>query len=718
MLVRRRQRTVTATVIGVAVGGALLFGWRVPWPVPGTGLRGAAVEAQELGGPVRGESTMHDFWALCSVWNHLTMVEAYGEVGKRDPAWDASALALLTLVAEQFSDPSRKLPDQELAQAADALAATQCDDPLVLYCVGAVRDLLGDRESAEAYVRRAVEGYPASEYPKSRMWGASMRLARLCDALGGEKSGESDSWRSLAIEWLAAGAGEADVAEEYQRVLFFQIEGALESELNGWEQEFHEAVSGNPEAHPWLASMVAGLYHISAAWEARGTGWADDVTEEGWKGFGEHLGLARDHLTKAWELHPEYPEAAAKMITVTAAGSLDDELSPRDWFDRAIAAQIDYPGAYDSYVYFLRPRWGGGTNEMYKFAVECLMTERFDTEVPYYYFTTVWQIAEKEGISDLWERPDVELKTDTLFGRMLEEPLHEARHARLKTEWAAVAWRGGRFHEARRLLGELGDEADPEGFSRRFYLSLDRARAQVYALTGPQAEEIESAEQLYGERALAEALALFEALQDEIDEPYAAAHIANRLTALRTESAFYGGAWVTMLPDSDLAGWEKFSDKWVVEDDGSVSLLPGTDFTTLLFTGRIEGDYEVRGEVELPPTGTDANATICLYYRRGATSRWVNAGFDPENGQVFVSHHVRETPFGTAATFHLQVWQGRAILRVNGESVLSGAEIEFDNPRGIPMEFALRGRNFGGEGSIVRFRNVEAHRLAGPPPGL
>ena len=41
-------------------------------------------------------------------------------------------------------------------------------------------------------------------------------------------------------------------------------------------------------------------YHLDAAWKSRGTNFASEVTEEGWKGFGEQMDLARDAFEKAY----------------------------------------------------------------------------------------------------------------------------------------------------------------------------------------------------------------------------------------------------------------------------------------------------------------------------------------------------------------------------------------------------------------------------------
>ncbi len=48
--------------------------------------------------------------------------------------------------------------------------------------------------------------------------------------------------------------------------------------------------------------------------DARGGGYANTVTKEGWQGFSEHLAQARSDLTDAWNLHPDFPLAPCRMI--------------------------------------------------------------------------------------------------------------------------------------------------------------------------------------------------------------------------------------------------------------------------------------------------------------------------------------------------------------------------------------------------------------------
>ena len=78
--------------------------------------------------------------------------------------------------------------------------------------------------------------------------------------------------------------------------------------IAGWGSGFlgrnPAAVSSIAEAagkqFEWLALMLEGEHQVVDAWKARGNGYVNTVKPEGWKGFADHLALARARFTKAW----------------------------------------------------------------------------------------------------------------------------------------------------------------------------------------------------------------------------------------------------------------------------------------------------------------------------------------------------------------------------------------------------------------------------------
>ena len=82
-----------------------------------------------------------------------------------------------------------------------------------------------------------------------------------------------------------------------------------------------------------------------------------------------YLGLARRDLVESWRSRPDRPEAASEMITVSEDAPAPAE-SERLWFDRTVAARMDYWPAYSTRLCRMLPRWGGSYDEMLDFDEE------------------------------------------------------------------------------------------------------------------------------------------------------------------------------------------------------------------------------------------------------------------------------------------------------------------------------------------------------------
>ena len=99
-----------------------------------------------------------------------------------------------------------------------------------------------------------------------------------------------------------------------------------------------------------VVKVVEGDRQVRLAWRARGGGYANEVSSQGWKDFMKCSAEARAAYAEAWKLRPDWPLAPAQMVYVAMGeGELGDM---RLWFDRATAAQIDEPRQHRT-----RRRW-------------------------------------------------------------------------------------------------------------------------------------------------------------------------------------------------------------------------------------------------------------------------------------------------------------------------------------------------------------------------
>ena len=302
-----------------------------------------------------GPQTRRDVVAMKLAFNQRTLAGEYARVGRRDPKWDAAAAEMLDGFARYVSGGDEQIwyaidhptPDRLRAQCERLTGELGCDDPLVLYCGAkfASEQARGpdERRAAETREVRAYQTLRDSGYDALRKGFAAKRVARL--------SGVADSpWRDspevarAATDAVAFDAacftGDAFLPGE-ERVLLELVWKPLSTKPVAETRAFVEAI-GKGDAHEWARLVVAGDVAVTAAWEARGGGFADAVTPEGWKGFGERLIAAAEAYGRADALHPERPEAAAGMIPV-ALGEQAPPGTDAAWRDIAASLPADDP---------------------------------------------------------------------------------------------------------------------------------------------------------------------------------------------------------------------------------------------------------------------------------------------------------------------------------------------------------------------------------------
>ena len=246
----------------------------------------------------------------------------------------------------------------------------------------------------------------------------------------------------------------------------------------------------------WLFNLLLGAYHIDVGWHHRGDGYADTVTEQGAWQFQDNLRRAAVYLHTAWQIDPRLPEPAAFSITTAMAGD-QPTADAWEWFDRAVAAQMDYLEAYESYRWSLRPRWGGSHEAMLAFGKECLATERFGTLVPHEYYVALQainnEIRDDGGESFAMFRREEEWNELSRYYRATLAlgdrgyTLHAEDET--ATQWMLAAAYSGHFDDAVAVLKLIDDHRWEFGPHQLDYYQLRRTsvRAIVSSAGGPGA---------------------------------------------------------------------------------------------------------------------------------------------------------------------------------------------------------------------------------------
>ncbi len=199
---------------------------------------------------------------------------------------------------------------------------------------------------------RAAEG-PSRQQVLDLLWHEQFdELEQLTGELRKEKLGFYNGYSKLSTVYgYLDGPGRSAEDRAWQDFL---------GKLQSWAQ-------ARPESATPLIAL--GDAYIAYAWKARGGGFADTVTEKGWRLFGERLQSARKNLEAAEKMPGKDAEVYRALIVVAMAQGW-----PRNQmeavFRKGIEFEPNYQQLYETKAYYLLPRWSGEPGEWETFATE------------------------------------------------------------------------------------------------------------------------------------------------------------------------------------------------------------------------------------------------------------------------------------------------------------------------------------------------------------
>lgn len=114
--------------------------------------------------------------------------------------------------------------------------------------------------------------------------------------------------------------------------------------------------------------VVEANYGITAAWEARGSGWASSVRESQWNVFHNEMLHARQALDEAGKITGVFDPQILAVRARIAKGLGPDRDDIKDIVGQAITKCPDYEPIYDNVAELLLPRWYGKPGDVERFA--------------------------------------------------------------------------------------------------------------------------------------------------------------------------------------------------------------------------------------------------------------------------------------------------------------------------------------------------------------
>jgi len=523
-------------------------------------------------------------------------LEGYEKQGRRNPASDAEAVQFIRVWIDRNYGGPEATNKMSLETESDRLANDpNCTDPLVLTV--AADNSLNYYDCVRRF-ERALATYPGTDH---RAYPQFYATVRLMSQLGNDSDREG-ALDTSALELLPKCFADGSFTPGDQQEI-------AEIFVYGWGDNFFshndaavcEIVHQAGPSYQWLALVLDGERYINEAWRARGSGYADTVTKEGWRGFNENLAKARKALTEAWKLEPDFPLAPCRMMTVALGDSGIEEM--RVWFDRTLAGQIDYPGAWSEMRWGLRPRWYGSEAAMLALGRTAINTGRFDTDVPRKFFDCVADVESEMNLPPgrhIYGRADIWPEFQKMYQGYIAAPKQTPWRNGWRTSYAVVAYFAGKYDVDREQLEALNWKPVPANL-RNWGVDLSLMPLEVAARTGPLDTEVSAAESAYGAGDVTSALKQYTNLASM---PNADARtkefIQYRLAQLAIEERLHQGKWVDLMPakDHDL-DWVFSFGKAHRLDDGTLEVEYGPKGHMLFSRARVGADFEVRGQFEV-----------------------------------------------------------------------------------------------------------------------
>lgn len=190
----------------------------------------------------------------------------------------------------------------------------------------------------------------------------------------------SKNWSTDNFEWLDKEAARLRVSKERLPGGYWKLRALFRT--LGYPLVRNEPTDADWESHiakldRWAkarpSSITAQVLIVNAwenfAWKARGTGFADSVSNDAWKIFHERIDKATTRLSESRQLKEKCPEWYLASLTIARSQGWErDEME--HLFAEGTALEPNYYYLHQAKAAYLLPRWYGEEGEWERFAEE------------------------------------------------------------------------------------------------------------------------------------------------------------------------------------------------------------------------------------------------------------------------------------------------------------------------------------------------------------
>jgi hypothetical protein len=367
---------------------------------------------------------MQTAWEAHNIWLLHSTTLAYDQFGSHNPAWDDPARDAIDLY---YKGPSTLDEADRLHQDMDNGARANCDDPLFIFARAAWAAQIQGRKASVVtdWFLNAAELLEKSNYPASRR---ILGYAGFFNALTTEYLTTSATLPTrrnrvahclrIMLSLLPDAAHEEGIAKSDLIDAAYAYLGAAVAVGEDRQQAFNRVYAGLQTVYPDSAELLTlkGQFLIDYAWDARGTGWGNTVTDENAKLFSDRIEQAGRALEASWKQDPEAlgARAASLMITVRMAQSAPID-GPDLWFQRAFESNPDNVPACLNEINAVDPRWSGDNGSgLVRLGRMFELSGNMPAHIPLLAVNVQWTLARSpvysDGLNinhDYFKRPEV-----------------------------------------------------------------------------------------------------------------------------------------------------------------------------------------------------------------------------------------------------------------------------------------------------------------------
>ena len=410
--------------------------------------------------PNTGDGPQSDRASHRYLWNSNSLAGAYATHGHKNTRWNDAAYATLEAFARVRSvDGAARAPFTKavITQVQRAISEG-CDDPMIRYLY--VRNVeLTNRtpEQKNDYYRHVAADMKASSYPAIRKFYATLRMANELDRVSKKTPPEVRLLWQDAQNALIESLHDTNMPPEEVGDACFALMETRDFQYDPF-RAFEVIAFTNWPALPMLHYLRAEAL-IRNAWNARGGGYANTVSDDQWKAFYERLEVAAESIESSVRLFPNDGRFPTKMITVEM-GRGRNRPGMEKWFKQAMRVNTNNYDACLAKLLYLEPKWYGSSKDLVEFGRQCVASTQWGGDVPIILVDAHCQVAgylPPEKQEAYWKQKEVWMDIKSAYEKaLLLNPDQNHLHVHL----ARYAHRAEQWEELNRQIG-LFKDPDP-----------------------------------------------------------------------------------------------------------------------------------------------------------------------------------------------------------------------------------------------------------------